>query len=358
MQRPLAHEPGRGGVPERRSSRRCRARPRSPRVPRRAQRCPPRTRATRSLTGRWRCEVPITSAASASFASASGRTFDGPQPKRPSTGAARREMRAGDAFVIGIGGDRVLAVSLEEAKEPVEGDGYSVASLDGLGEGYGFRKIRRELGVTEFGVNAIVLPAGWETGGHYHERQQELYFVHSGRDRDRVRRRRRARARPRRDGPGRRGDRAHDPQPRPRGRRLRGRRRRERLRRPRRPGARGRGQPRPADPGRRVDGPHRLSDLRDRRAARVRPDHRRGPGGGRRVRDRRGHGARLGDAHHRRRLGQRRRARASRPTRSSGSTSWRRRPGSRPRTTSRASSPRTPATTATIAAERTTATRT
>ena len=75
----------------------------------------------------------------------------------------------------------MLAVSLEEAKEPVEGAGYSVASLDGLGEGYGFRKIRRELGVTEFGVNAIVLPAGWETGGHYHERQQELYFLHSGR---------------------------------------------------------------------------------------------------------------------------------------------------------------------------------
>jgi mannose-6-phosphate isomerase-like protein (cupin superfamily) len=35
--------------------------------------------------------------------------------------------------------------------------------------------------VTEFGVNAIVLPPGWETGGHYHDRQQELYFLHSGR---------------------------------------------------------------------------------------------------------------------------------------------------------------------------------
>jgi mannose-6-phosphate isomerase-like protein (cupin superfamily) len=72
-------------------------------------------------------------------------------------------------------------VSLEEAKEPIEGAGYTVASLDGLGEGYGFRKIRRELGVTEFGANAIVLPPGWETGGHYHDRQQELYFLHSGR---------------------------------------------------------------------------------------------------------------------------------------------------------------------------------
>ena len=75
----------------------------------------------------------------------------------------------------------MLTVSVEEAREPTEGAGYAVASLDGLGEGYGFRKIRRDLGVTEFGVNAIVLPAGWETGGHYHDRQQELYFVHAGR---------------------------------------------------------------------------------------------------------------------------------------------------------------------------------
>jgi mannose-6-phosphate isomerase-like protein (cupin superfamily) len=75
----------------------------------------------------------------------------------------------------------VLEVSVEEAREPIEGDGYAVASLDGLGEGYGFRKIRSGLGVSEFGVNAIVLPPGIDTGPHMHERQQELYFVHSGR---------------------------------------------------------------------------------------------------------------------------------------------------------------------------------
>jgi quercetin dioxygenase-like cupin family protein len=72
-------------------------------------------------------------------------------------------------------------VSSEEAREPIEGAGYAVASLAGIGEGYGFRKIRKALGVTEFGVNAIVLPAGWETGRHHHERQQELYFLHAGR---------------------------------------------------------------------------------------------------------------------------------------------------------------------------------
>ena len=63
----------------------------------------------------------------------------------------------------------------------MEGAGYAVASLDGLGEGYGFRKIRRELGVNELGVNAIVLPAEAETGFHFHDEQEELYFVHAGR---------------------------------------------------------------------------------------------------------------------------------------------------------------------------------
>jgi mannose-6-phosphate isomerase-like protein (cupin superfamily) len=62
-----------------------------------------------------------------------------------------------------------------------EGDGYAVVpDLDAVGEGYGFRKVRKQLGVTEFGVNAIVLPPSYETGAHLHERQQELYFVHRG----------------------------------------------------------------------------------------------------------------------------------------------------------------------------------
>lgn len=71
-------------------------------------------------------------------------------------------------------------MSSEEVGEPVEGEGYAVASLDGVGEGYGFRKIRHAVGVTEFGVNAIVMPPGIESGFHLHERQQELYFVHVG----------------------------------------------------------------------------------------------------------------------------------------------------------------------------------
>ena len=47
--------------------------------------------------------------------------------------------------------------------------------------GPGFRKIRRALGVTAFGVNAIEIPPGFQTGRHFHDEQEELYFVHRGR---------------------------------------------------------------------------------------------------------------------------------------------------------------------------------
>jgi uncharacterized cupin superfamily protein len=58
--------------------------------------------------------------------------------------------------------------------------GYQVSSLDQLGEGYGFRKVRQPLGVTAFGVNALVFPARYEGPNHYHDKQDELYFVHRG----------------------------------------------------------------------------------------------------------------------------------------------------------------------------------
>ena len=60
------------------------------------------------------------------------------------------------------------------------GEGWAVGSVDGMGEGPGFRKIRSELGVQAFGVNAVVLPPGYESGRHFHERQEELYIVLSG----------------------------------------------------------------------------------------------------------------------------------------------------------------------------------
>ena len=60
------------------------------------------------------------------------------------------------------------------------GDGWAVASLDGLGDGPGFRKVRTALGVTAFGVNAVILPPAHAARRHLHERQEELYFVHRG----------------------------------------------------------------------------------------------------------------------------------------------------------------------------------
>lgn len=64
--------------------------------------------------------------------------------------------------------------------EATSGEGYAVAALDDIGEGYGFRKIRRALAVSAFGVNALVLPPGHESGVHYHDEQEEIYFVHLG----------------------------------------------------------------------------------------------------------------------------------------------------------------------------------
>ena len=62
----------------------------------------------------------------------------------------------------------------------ISGEGYAAAHLDDLGEGYGFRRIRRGLDVREMGANALVLPPRYEAGAHLHETQEEIYFVHAG----------------------------------------------------------------------------------------------------------------------------------------------------------------------------------
>ena len=111
-----------------------------------------------------------------------------------------------------------------------------------LGEGPGFRKVRRELGVTAFGVNAIEIPPGFETGRHFHDEQEELYFVHRGRMQIRLSddtstcSARGPRARGRRH-------RAADQERRRRAGPVPDRRRQGRLRGPRRPPARGRDEP-------------------------------------------------------------------------------------------------------------------
>jgi mannose-6-phosphate isomerase-like protein (cupin superfamily) len=68
----------------------------------------------------------------------------------------------------------------EAVSETIKGDGYAVSSLDAMGQGPGFRKVRRELDVTAFGANVIILPEGYDAGTHYHEEQEELYLVLRG----------------------------------------------------------------------------------------------------------------------------------------------------------------------------------
>jgi mannose-6-phosphate isomerase-like protein (cupin superfamily) len=56
---------------------------------------------------------------------------------------------------------------------------FAHSSIDELGTGV-FRKVRHALGVTAFGVNGMVLPVGTGWFEHFHDEQDELYFVHRG----------------------------------------------------------------------------------------------------------------------------------------------------------------------------------
>jgi mannose-6-phosphate isomerase-like protein (cupin superfamily) len=57
--------------------------------------------------------------------------------------------------------------------------GYAHSSVDELGDET-FRKVRQALGITAFGANVVVLQPGVVGRAHYHEEQDELYFVHKG----------------------------------------------------------------------------------------------------------------------------------------------------------------------------------
>lgn len=60
------------------------------------------------------------------------------------------------------------------------GDGYAVGNVSDLGCDYGFRKVRRALGVTAFGINVLVRQPDHQGSRHRHAVQEELYFVHRG----------------------------------------------------------------------------------------------------------------------------------------------------------------------------------
>jgi mannose-6-phosphate isomerase-like protein (cupin superfamily) len=59
---------------------------------------------------------------------------------------------------------------------------HGFTSIDEVGDGV-FRKVRQALGITAFGVNVLVLAPGVKGRPHYHDTQDELYFVHAGRAR-------------------------------------------------------------------------------------------------------------------------------------------------------------------------------
>ena len=69
----------------------------------------------------------------------------------------------------------------EPVRDTIRGEGWAVGSIDGMGEGWGFRKVRHALGVQAFGINAVVIPPGYTSNRHAHERQEEVYFLHAGR---------------------------------------------------------------------------------------------------------------------------------------------------------------------------------
>ena len=85
-------------------------------------------------------------------------------------------IRKIEGWMLGQGAD-VDVLALPKAH------GWSFSSLEELGDGPGFRKVRQAMGIGAFGVNIIVIPPGVVGRPHYHEEQDELYFVHAGRAR-------------------------------------------------------------------------------------------------------------------------------------------------------------------------------
>jgi mannose-6-phosphate isomerase-like protein (cupin superfamily) len=96
-----------------------------------------------------------------------GRTSLMPERPEPDIGYVRDAMREHD---------ETARASLERGGMQ---DGVSVVQLDLEGEDR-FQPLRRELGVTTFGLNLIRLRPGQQGRIHRHERQEEVYVVLEG----------------------------------------------------------------------------------------------------------------------------------------------------------------------------------
>src|SRR4029079_4178328 len=105
-------------------------------------------------------------------------------------GTARRRARVVGGRELRVRDDRVRAARrLRGRVAPDDGRhasdegsemSHAFGTIEELGEGYGFRKVRQALGVEAFGVNVIVMPPDYPGFHHYHDEQDELYFVHAG----------------------------------------------------------------------------------------------------------------------------------------------------------------------------------
>jgi mannose-6-phosphate isomerase-like protein (cupin superfamily) len=66
------------------------------------------------------------------------------------------------------------------ARMDASGAGWAATDLETLGEGPGMRKVRTAIGVSAFGLNTMVLAPRTRMRWHWHDEQQEVYFVHAG----------------------------------------------------------------------------------------------------------------------------------------------------------------------------------
>lgn len=57
---------------------------------------------------------------------------------------------------------------------------HAATTLEELGSGPGFRKLRGALGVESMGINGIVFAPGQVNRWHWHDEQEELYIVLAG----------------------------------------------------------------------------------------------------------------------------------------------------------------------------------
>ena len=104
---------------------------------------------------------PRSAAAACSRACARRRGAGRSAPARRRRPAARPSARARPSAAAAApgafpSGPALGLVCRPMPNDPIKGEGWAAASLDDLGEGPGFRKVRSALGVTAFGANAIV----------------------------------------------------------------------------------------------------------------------------------------------------------------------------------------------------------